>query len=154
MDVLLIKDGRVENCISADSVDRALTFHPDYICMARVGNEGPGYTYDGTTFTPPPPPVIVPDLRITQLAFMTRFTDSEAIAIDMASQGTSIQAAYMRRYQSKLNAATWIDLANTDTQAGVHQLEAAGLLGAGRAVTILTAPVQATERPVGAPNVA
>ena len=57
MDVFLIKDGIVENCICADSVARAQQFYPDYICIERVGDltqYGPGDLYDGTNFSHPP----------------------------------------------------------------------------------------------------
>jgi hypothetical protein len=83
--------------------------------------------------------------RITRLAFLSRFTDPEAVAIDLASIGATAQAAGMRRYMSKVNAATFIDLGRADTRAGVQALEAAGVLAAGRALQILDAPVQPEE---------
>lgn len=55
----------------------------------------------------------------------------------------------MRRYMSKVDAATFIDLDRPDTRAGVQALEAAGLLIEGRALEILDAPVLAHERPRG-----
>lgn len=91
------------------------------------------------------PVAIAPDRHITQLAFINRFSDSEAIAIDLASQGATVQAAAMRRYQAKVNAASYIDLDRPDTRAGVQALEAAGLLAPGRALTILDAEVQEQE---------
>lgn len=91
----------------------------------------------------PAPP---PDLRITRLGFLDRFTDAEAVAIDLASIGATVQAAGLRRYLHKVNSATHIDLARADLQAGVQALEAAGLLAAGRAEQILTAPITDTER--------
>ena len=83
--------------------------------------------------------------RITRLAFLSRFTDPEAVAIDLASIGATAQAAGMRRYLSKVNAATYIDLDRADTRAGVQALEASGVLAAGRALQILDAPVQPEE---------
>lgn len=91
----------------------------------------------------PAPP---PDLRITRLAFLDRFTDAEAVAIDLASLGATVQAAGLRRYLHKVNSAQHIDLARADLQAGVQALEAAGLLTAGRAEQILTAPITDVER--------
>lgn len=91
----------------------------------------------------PAPP---PDLRITRLAFLDRFTDAEAVAIDLASLGATVQAAGLRRYLHKVNSAQHIDLARADLQAGVQALEAAGLLAAGRAEQILTAPITDVER--------
>jgi hypothetical protein len=84
--------------------------------------------------------------RITRLAFLSRFTDAEAITIDLASQGATVQAASMRRYLSKVNTATYIDLDRPDTRGGVQALEAATLLGAGRATAILDTPTTVTER--------
>lgn len=92
-----------------------------------------------------PPPEIA-DMRITRLAFLDRFTDAEAVQIDLASIGATVEAAQVRRYLHKVNSATHIDLARADLQAGVQALEAAGLLAAGRALAILDAPVEAHER--------
>ena len=92
-------------------------------------------------------PVPVPELRrITRLAFLDRFTDAEAVAIDLASMGATVEAASVRRYLSKVNAATFIDLDRADTRAGVQALEAGGLLGEGRALEIMDAPVEQHER--------
>ena len=89
---------------------------------------------------------VVPAVRrITQLAFLNRFSDAEAITIDLASQGATPQAAAMRRYQSKVTAATYIDLDRSDTREGVEALEALGLLNAGRAAEILDSEVQPHE---------
>lgn len=57
MDVLLVKDGVVENCICADSVQRAEQFYPDHICIERTEallQFGRGDLYDGTNFSHPP----------------------------------------------------------------------------------------------------
>lgn len=87
-----------------------------------------------------------PARHITQLAFLSRFTDAEAIAIDLASQGATPQAAAMRRYQAKVNAATYIDLDRQDTRVGVQALEAGGLLAPGRAFAILDGAIVDHER--------
>ncbi len=99
---------------------------------------------------PVPQPEPAPELRhITQLAFLSRFTDPEAITIDLASIGATPQAAGMRRYLSKVNAATFIDLDRPDTRGGVQALEVAGILAEGRALEILDTPIDAQERPQG-----
>jgi hypothetical protein len=87
------------------------------------------------------------DRRITNLAFLSRFTDAEAVAIDLASIGATVQAAGIRRYVKKVDAASFIDLDRPDTRAGVQALEAAGLLAVGRAAEILDGVVQAAEQP-------
>jgi len=94
-----------------------------------------------------PAPEPAPDLRITNLAFVDRFTDAEAIGIDLASIGATVGAAQIRRYLDKVSKATYIDLAREDTQSGVRALEVAGLLGAGRADAILLTPIEDHERP-------
>ena len=84
---------------------------------------------------------------ITRLAFINRFTDAEAVSIDLASIGATVQAATLRRAQAKINAAEEIQLDNAETRAGVQALETAGLLAAGRATAILDSAVQAHEVP-------
>lgn len=84
--------------------------------------------------------------QLTRLAFLSRFTDAEAVKIDLVSQGASEEAAYMRRYLAKVDAATFIDLNNESTRAAVFHMEESGLLEEGRASEILDAPVQDAER--------
>lgn len=91
------------------------------------------------------PEVVVPK-KITKLAFISRFTDAEAIALDLASIGATVQAASMRRFLNKVDAATFIDLTRPDTIGGVQYLESVGLIGTGRADVILNAPITDIER--------
>lgn len=97
---------------------------------------------------PPPPPSFV---KITKLAFRNRFTQTEKVAVEIAAldvptaslQARSMAAA-LRASQQDVQVAEHIDLMRVDTRAGVLQLEAAGLLAAGRAAVILdTAPTDA-----------
>jgi hypothetical protein len=103
---------------------------------------------------PPPEPEPEPEppqptpVRITKLAFRNRFTADEKIAIEIAAlddpaasmQQRSMSAA-LRAQQADVAVATYIDLNRVDTRAGVQQLEAVGLIAAGRAAEILdTAP--------------
>ena len=78
---------------------------------------------------------------------MSRFTDDEATDLHLASIGSTREAAAVRRYLSKVNAAQNIDLADDETRTGVQALEAAGLLQPGRALAILDAPIQPKELP-------
>lgn len=103
-----------------------------------------GDTHDGTACHRT---VVAEQRHITQLAFLSRFTDAEAVAIDLASIGATAPAAGLRRYLAKVNAAKHIDLDRADTRAGVQALEAASLLAAGRALQILDGPVQPSEIP-------
>ena len=105
---------------------------------------GPGFMYKNGSWTEP---YVSETRKITRLAFLNRFTDAEAVAIDLASIGTTVQAASIRRYLSKVNAASFIDLARQDTRDGVATLETLGLIAAGRATVILDAPISTTEQP-------
>lgn len=56
MDVFLILNGVVVNCICADSIERAQSFYPDHICIERteaLRSWGPGDLYDGVNFSHP-----------------------------------------------------------------------------------------------------
>ena len=97
---------------------------------------------------------LAPATRITRLAFRNRFTQAEKVAMELAALDDPAaptaqrqQAAAIRVYLSDMNAATFIDLGRDDTRAGVQALESGGLIGVGRALEILDAPVEAHERP-------
>ena len=98
-------------------------------------------------FEPGPPPPVPTERNVSRKAFLSRFTDAEAIDIDLASIGATQEAATVRRYLSKVNAAQHIDLADNETRTGVQALEAAGLLQPGRALVILDAPIEPKELP-------
>lgn len=152
MDVILIRNGLVENVISADSVERALLFYPDYLAMERTAElsfVGPGHLYDGTTFTAPPepePPAST-DRRVTKFRFQLRFTDAEAVAIDLASRGDTPEAAMLRRHRELVQLAEWVDLDKQLVRDGVMGLALMGLLTPERAAEILDTPVADDERP-------
>ncbi len=115
---------------------------PRLIALPALDETLLGKRYQDGEFVMPEQPAPVPETKITRLAFLSRFTDAEAIALDLASMGATIEAATLRRYMSKVNAASFIDLSHTDTRNGVQALEAIGILDAGRALQILDAPVQ------------
>lgn len=114
-----------------------------------------GWTIVGNTVDPnalnSPAPTVEP---ITHFAFLSRFTDAELIAIELAQvhnpNATAEQqylAATLRMHQHKFDSSQFIDLAHAQTIAGVNGLELAGLLGTGRASEILNAPITDAERP-------
>lgn len=86
------------------------------------------------------------DRKITKLAFLNRFTDEEAIKLDLASIGATVQAAAIRRYLQKVNVATFIDLNREDLISGVKQLELSGIIAAGRAKEIIDNPISDEEK--------
>ena len=97
----------------------------------------------------PPAPTPEPEVRrITRLAFLSRFTDAEAIAIDLASIGNSVYAATLRRYLNKIDAATFIDLSVDELRLSLKQLEYMSIIQPGRADQIIDAPIQDVEKPL------
>jgi hypothetical protein len=111
----------------------------------ECGQVGPGFKHVGDAFVAPADPV--PERIITARAFLSRFSDDEAIAFDLASIGATEGAARLRRHQAKLNASPHIDLDFVETREGVQALESVGLIAPGRALQILDAEIQPDERP-------
>ena len=154
MQYALINNNKVENIIVADQefIDAISNQyqHIESLDQPEEHNIGIGWSWSQNEgfSVPLPEPVQSQPLptKITQLAFISRFTDAEAIALDLASIGATVEAASIRRYMQKVNAATFIDLSRADTISGVNQLEAVGLIGPGRAEVILTAPITDLER--------
>ena len=137
------------NRIAATATD-AYTGPDEYIDapadfdVTRMGE----YIYDGEALT------LAPDTRLTKLAFRNRFTQAEKVMLEIASLDDPTapmpqrqQAAALRATLADTAAATFIDLSQAQTRAGVQMLEAGGLLAEGRALEILDAPVQSHERP-------
>lgn len=108
---------------------------------------GQRWNPEAQAFEPGPPPPVPTERNVSRKGFLSRFTDAEAIDIDLASIGATREAATVRRYLSKVNAAQHIDLADDETRTGVQALEAAGLLQPGRALAILDAPIEPKELP-------
>lgn len=71
--------------------------------------------------------------QITKLAFLNRLTSDERIGIRAAAAQSPAIADYM----AMLDAAQDVDLTDARTIGGVQALEAAGLVGEGRAAEIL-----------------
>jgi hypothetical protein len=98
--------------------------------------------------------VLAPATRVTRLSFRNRFTQAEKVALELAAlddpaatMAQRQQAAAIRVHLADVAASTFIDLGRDDTRAGVQALETGGLIGAGRALEILDATVEAHERP-------
>ena len=103
----------------------------------------------------PETPLTQTSARITRLAFRNRFTQAEKVALELAAlddpsatMAQRQQAAALRAHLKDLDSATFVDLTHSDSVAGVQTLEAAGLIAAGRAIDILTDPIQPHERPL------
>lgn len=135
MDVLLILDGKVENCICADSVERAQQFYPDHLCIERLEGQGvgPGWGYVGGAFVAPPPPAPAPKQPITRLAFLRRFPAEARIAIRAAATTDPVLADAM----SLLDLAEDVLTDDPDTLRLIGYCQQQGLLTAAQAAVIL-----------------
>ena len=122
---------------------------PDLVPIESLDTALIGQRWNAETqaFEPGPPPELPTGRLVSTKAFLSRFTDDEAIDLDLASIGATREAAAVRRYLSKVNSAQHIDLADDETRTGVQALEAAGLLQPGRALVILDAPIEPKELP-------
>jgi len=86
-----------------------------------------------------PAPAVAPQRRITKQEFIDRFTQGEMDGILATAKTVVAVEAWLFRFNSVTPDAdgTSIDLNDQRTIAGVHGLEAGGLIAAGRAAEIL-----------------
>jgi hypothetical protein len=106
------------------------------------GAAGPGWALiEGENFEPPPGPS--DDVRITGVAFKRRLSSAERIAIRELAKTN----AHVYDYMDLLDSAPAVHLTDADVIGGLHMLESASILAAGRAAAILSAPIQPGERP-------
>jgi hypothetical protein len=132
MDVFLIKDGKVDNCICADSVERAQQFFPDHICIERTEQYrgfGPGDLYDGVEFIKAPYVHIISP--ISRLEFLRRFTSEQRIAIRASTDPVIIDGREL------LDLAQEVLVNDPDTVLYVRYLEQQGFISSEDADRIL-----------------
>lgn len=86
-----------------------------------------------TFAAPTPPPAPAPSTQMSPLAFIGRFTGAEQTAIGAAAMSN----VSLWLWFNKMTAATYIDLADPETKAGLDALVSAGLLAAARETAIL-----------------
>lgn len=131
---------------------------PHLVALPALDHALLGQVYNPATggFSAPPALPAPVFTRLTKLGFRGRFAQAEKTAIELASlddpaaaMAQRAQAADIRVYLADVASATYIDPQRPETRAGVQALEAAGLIGAGRALQILDAPIQATEAFMG-----
>lgn len=134
MDVFLIAGGVIENCICADSVERAQQFYPGHTCIERAGDltqYGPGDLYDGVGFSKAPV-VVLPPGPVTRLEFLRSFTAQQRIAIRAANDPVIVDALQL------LDLAEDVNLQDPDvvyfvnycaTQGYITQADADRILG-------------------------
>ena len=149
-------------CIAVTETHSELPPALNIIAIDGLRNEYSGKLYDAEASAAAGVPVFVDapaqplggsPRRITKLAFRNRFTKAEKAGIEFAALDDPTapiaqrqQAAVLRADLKDQEQANFIDLDDEGTRTGVQTLEAAGLISVGRAVEILDAPVQDTER--------
>ena len=119
-----------------------------YVLSDTAPNLGEPYNSDTGVFGGPP----MRRRWITNLAFDNRFTKEERVNIEMAALVDPAMSTEQKRQAVSLQVdlgrakkASYTDLDRADTQAGVQQFEAYGLIGVGRAAEILADPIAAHE---------
>ena len=50
---VIVKDGKVEHCISVDSIADLTDIYTEHQIIEQTGNENVGWLFDGVTFTAP-----------------------------------------------------------------------------------------------------
>lgn len=105
--------------------------------------EDGAFVTDGWLPAPPPlPEPPAPITRMSKLAFQSRYTVAEQVAIELAADGstqgfTAAQRATLRVLDRALQNANEVDLADPRTVQGVQTHVAMGLLSSARATEIL-----------------
>lgn len=121
--------------------------------LADTDGEGTPFEYEVIQYDVTPVFLIAaPSTKLTKLAFRNRFTQTEKVTMEIAAldnpaatmQVRSMSAA-LRANMKDLEVASFIDVTRADTIAGVQMLEAAGLIGVGRAAVILSTVISETE---------
>jgi hypothetical protein len=86
------------------------------------------------TLLPDDPSPVAPSIRtLTKLEYMNRFTDDELAAIYTAAKAV----VQVEIWLEKFKLAQEINLDDASTVSGLQAMEAAGLIGTGRAAEIL-----------------
>lgn len=166
MAIICVKNGRPVGLFAGVSGADMEASNPGFACyQTSISSLPPGKLYSSAADTlvddpnyvqpPEPPPVPAPAAprHITPLAFLLRFTKAERVSIEWAAVDKADRPDSERQMAAALRAdlkgqeqARFIDLDNADLVGGVTTLETYGLIAAGRAAEILSAPVQPGER--------
>ena len=136
----LIQSGRVANVVERASVPEV----PGEWVDCTGEHVGPGFRWDGSTFTEPPKPAVH---NISTAAFWDRFTNAELVDYDVAMQhdpsASNAQqkaAARLRIFRREASDAGFVNLTKNRVVSFVQRLEG-GVLQAGRAAAILGAAI-------------
>ena len=137
-----INNGKVHGVFEYDPLPE---FAPNIVMVSVQGvtpEPKAGWSYDGQDFTAPAPPP-APDYgtKISRVALKLRMTADERKDIRAAAESN----ADVYDFMDLLSDAAYINLVRPETIGGVNLLEAAGLLGEGRANEILNTPLTEDE---------
>lgn len=135
---------KLVNGVWTDCAEEDLTVGEQYRISVGGGWEQKAYSL---------PVEDAPSTGVSRYSFLARYTNEEAIMIDLASiddpaasMDTRKGAAAIRRMHSKISAAGIIYLDDPETAAGVSALVAVGLLTAERGDEILNSPITEKEQ--------
>jgi hypothetical protein len=131
MRIAIVKNGVVVNVVLAEAVEDVAAGVGETLIPHE--SAGPGWTFDGTTLTPPPAPVPEPVRVITPREFRQRFTDTEQAGIMAAA----MQDVQVLDWRLRAAEARDIDLDHPETALGIDFLISKGLLAEGRKAEIL-----------------
>lgn len=138
MKYAIIRGGVVENVVEWDG--ESPWTPPDGTTLELLGDSpaGPGWTFNGNTFTPP---VVIPSpIKLTPREFMDRFTEEELDAIQLAVlNGQGMVQIVAIRAQRRLFTQLEVLIEHPDTLTLVGALVQVGLLASERAPQILEA---------------
>lgn len=124
-------------CVASDGTTQPTGTALNRVIADPAFDPGAGFSLvvdDGRALYAPAAPAMT---LINPLAFRNRFTAAERQAIITAGRSN---AAVQDVYDSLL-AAIQVDVSDPTTIAGIQALEAAGVIGAGRAATVLNLAV-------------
>lgn len=99
------------------------------------------YGYQYGTYSPEPESEVA-DMRITKQKFKLRFTQEERVLIREAAKENPV----VFDFQDLLDSGSHADLKDHVLITGLNTMEELALIGEGRAIEILTAPIKEHER--------
>lgn len=136
----LIRDGIVDNVCEWDG-DTATWTPPEGVEAVLASDPcGPGWTYDGATFSPPPPPPAKTQFtyhefltELHTLAEQARFEVAvrraeQTPAVDLLDPENALNLAVLQ-FHRRASVAPWIDRTLPVTATGLQVLKAAGVYG-------------------------
>lgn len=132
MKVTLINNCIVENIIEIESLEKANSLFPQFICL-ETKEEQVGWEYDGSSFKKIEiiqPKIVV----ISKSEFINRFTMKELAAIYTSAKSDIMIEVFL----GKLNNANEINLASSDVIFGIQYLVDLKLLTSARSKEILS----------------